>query len=58
MCYPLLRYRINILYIIGDISQGEAWTVGEKVPRQRWPEYVQVEEEDGSDASTGMETSV
>ena len=36
------------------MEKGEEWTVGEKVPKQRWPEYISADdEEDGSETSTG-----
>ena len=38
----------------GEVEKGEDWSLGEKAPRQRWPEYVQEgEEDDGSETSIG-----
>ena len=35
MGHTLPRYSSHVLYIIGEILKGEAWTTGEKVPKQR-----------------------
>ena len=41
---------------LGEEEKGEEWTLGEKVPKKRWPEFVQEgEEDDDSEASIGKD---